>query len=134
MAITLDGSLGITFPDDVVQYSGVETTGGSAALYAARAWGVVDMTAYSQLRTVNVADVTFNATGDVSVTFAQPMATANYVVVANGFSSTYAVVVGLKDYPTVNGFELRVTRLTASATNASTAPYNTELLSFAVFS
>lgn len=134
MAIKLDGSIGVTFPDDEVQFSAVQNTGGTALLYAARAWGVVDMTGLGLLTAVNISDATVNATGDISFTFAQPMATAYYAIVANAYTAGTVAMVSIKNAPTVNGFSLRVALIGVPAATASTSYTNSSYLSFAVFS
>ena len=98
MAITLDGTNGITAPLfdgplDAADLTGdvaaarittALNAGGSAPVYAARAWVNFNGTGTVAIRASgNVSSITDNGTGDYTVNFTTAMPDANYAVVAS---------------------------------------------------
>jgi len=117
MAITLDGTNGITTPDitSTAGFDSADLTGdiaaaritnalnatGSAPIYACRAWVNFNGTGTVAIREDgNVSSITDNGTGDYTVNFTNAMVDANYAMVgtasrfhlvnadATGFSGT----------------------------------------------
>jgi len=115
MAITLDGTNGITTPDitSTAGFDSADLTGdiaaaritnalnatGSAPIYACRAWVNFDGTGTPAIREDgNVSSITDNGTGDYTVNFTTAMPDANYAVsgigqAPNG-SGTQLITVG----------------------------------------
>jgi len=70
----------------VANYAPVKTAinaGGSAPIYAARAWASFNGTAGTLTDSGNIASITKNGTGDYTITFTTAMADANYAVSFN---------------------------------------------------
>jgi len=97
MAITLNGTTGITTPDidSTAGFDGEDLTGdvaaaritgalnatGSAPIYACRAWVNFNGTSTVAIRASgNVSSITDNGTGDYTVNFTTAMVDANYSV------------------------------------------------------
>jgi hypothetical protein len=123
MPITLNGTSGVTYPDNVLQPNGVpapgtngnvltsngtawtsstppapaalSTASGSAPSYSARAWVNFNGTGTVAIRASgNVSSITDNSTGDYTVNFATALPDANYAPVG------MAVGFGTTDYGT----------------------------------
>lgn len=95
MTIVIDGTAGVTFPDNVTQEQGL-IADGTAPVYGCRAWvnfdGTRDTSGASSTANTNrliresgnVTSVLRNSTGNFTVTFATPMPDANYVYTVGG--------------------------------------------------
>lgn len=87
MAITINGTTGITYPD-----SSLQATGNGLA----KAWVNFNGTGTVAIRAAfNVSSITDHATGAYTANFTNPMADANYGIVAtsgDGPNSNYYVV------------------------------------------
>lgn len=103
MAITIDGTNGITFPDSSVQASGQGR---------AKAWVNFNGTGTVAIRSsYNVSSITDGGTGAYTMNFTTAMADANYAVVGmsgDGASSNYRIVqVSDAAAPTTSAVSLR---------------------------
>ena len=91
MAITINGTTGITFPNALTQDQAVASAG-SAPLYACRAWVNFNGTGTIAIRSsANVSSLVDNGVGDYTVNFGIAMLDANYAVagaVARGASNS----------------------------------------------
>jgi hypothetical protein len=107
MAITLDGTSGITTPDitSTAGFDSADMTGdiaaarittalnatGSAPLYACRAWVNFNGTGTVAIRASgNVSSITDNGTGNYTVNFTTAMPDANYSLVGSAYNRAVA--------------------------------------------
>ena len=138
MPITLDGGVGVTFPDAVQQTNALTNTGGTPRYYAARAWVVFDGTVSPPtiLSAVNVSSVTRNTTGNYTVTFSSAMPNANYAVNvtarATGSSAPISFVDG-STTPTTSAVVLQLVFVGWPASSANSGAYDSSRVSVAVF-
>lgn len=112
MSITIDGSAGVTFPDNVQQTNGMTMTGGAPLYYAARAWVNFNGANGDIRASVNVSSVVRTGTGRYTVTFSTAMPDANYCVSATcsaTFSSSNAAALSVNSTtdPTTTQLRLR---------------------------
>jgi hypothetical protein len=147
MAITLNGTTGITTPDitSTAGFDSADLTGdiaaarittalnatGSAPIYAARAWVNFNGTGTVAIRASgNVSSITDNGTGDYTVNFTAAMTDANYSAIATSTNTG----VGYGAYAV--GYESVRARTVASWsfwTGSSTALQDTGFNNVAIF-
>jgi hypothetical protein len=96
MSIVIDGSAGVTFPDNVQQTNGMTNTGGNPRYYAARAWVNFSASGGVAIRGAsNVSSVSDNGTGVYTVNFTTNMPDAFYAVVCAVSRSSDPTEVGI---------------------------------------
>ena len=135
MAITLNGTTGITTPDidSTAGFDGEDLTGdvaaaritgalnatGSAPIYACRAWVNFDGTGTVAIRASgNVSSITDNGSGNYTVNFTTAMVDADYAVnlTAGAFSSSTCLFQSPSDTaPTTSAAQVLVTNSTFTA-------------------
>lgn len=118
MSITIDGSAGVTFPDNVQQTNGMTMTGGAPLYYAARAWVNFNGTTGAIRASVNVSSVTRTSTGNYTLLFSTAMPDANYCVIAtvshnSSANASYSLSVNEGINPTTTQLRLLANSATA---------------------
>lgn len=112
MSITIDGSAGVTFPDNVQQTNGTTNTGGAPRYYAARAWVNFNGADGAIRASAGVSSVLRNSVGRYTITFSPAMPDANYCVAAtcsaiSTSSNTAALSINSTTDPTSTQLRLR---------------------------
>jgi hypothetical protein len=147
MAITLDGTSGITTPDitSTAGFDSADLTGdvaaaritnalnatGSAPIYACRAWVNFDGTGTPAIRASgNVSSITDNGTGDYTVNFTTAMPDANYNVVS---ISTDIQLAGLGSVGIFTLTAPSTTTVRVASVNSSNNYYDCSQMHFSIF-
>jgi len=93
MAVTINGTDGLTFNDSSTQSKSAATgQTGAAPFYTARAWVNFNGVGTVAIRASgNVSSITDNGTGDYTVNFTTAMPDSNYAVLGTGVSSNTQV-------------------------------------------
>jgi len=146
MAITLNGTTGITTPDidSTAGFDGEDLTGdvaaaritgalnatGSAPLYACRAWVNFNGTGTVAIRASgNVSSITDNGTGDYTVNFATAMEDVNYAptTLLNGAGGGSVMAPYFNGAPSTASYRIGTRRVDTSN------PLDTEYVNISIF-
>ena len=151
MAITLNGTTGITTPDitSTAGFDSADLTGdiaaarittalnatGSAPIYACRAWVNFSDTGTVAINSSgNVSSITDNGTGDYTVNFTVAMPDANYAVSGtNAFSGVGSSVYAIKPRSSGDFATSSIRILSVYASSGTTDVWDANSITVAVF-